>query len=172
MASHVNLPDAKQEITTKLEQAIAYRREAARKDFFWLQIMSWLSFISSFLTSIFVAIGIVEGDIAKFLVALIAGIPALVVAAESGLNFATRHKMNEDASFEFESLLFDIKNNGKIEDVFSKYIDYCRKFSREFPSGTVVPTIPANKLGTTNQASDGGDVTPAAAVPNAGTSHR
>jgi hypothetical protein len=67
--------------------------------------------------------------------------PGFLVAAESGMNFSKKNRMNEEAYLEYETFLFRLESGENHAKIFNEFIAYRKQFARDFPTGTVLPTI-------------------------------
>jgi hypothetical protein len=130
---------ANNDVYKKLVEERNYRKMWAGKDFKRLQIMSWTAIGASFLSAILIASPLPPSS--NFMVAALAAIPAFLVAAESGMNYGKRNRMNEEAYLEYESFLFRLEGGEGPGKIFEEFIAYRKQFARDFPSGSVLPTI-------------------------------
>lgn len=134
--------DARHFVQSTLEESSEYRKKVADKDFGRLQIFCWAALATSSVSSIAIAMGITtENNLARFVFAVVAAVPGFIVAVESGMNYARRHKMNEDAHLQYQLFLFELKAGGDPKEIYDRYIRYARAFTKDFPSGSVIPPL-------------------------------
>jgi len=118
-----------------------YRKKWSALDFKLLQYLSWGSILASFISAILIAAPLDNSTFYRIIVAFLAATPAFLVAAESGMNFAKRHSLNEEAHLHFDLLVFRLTKGDDPDEIYIEFAEYRKRLAERFPSGSVLPEI-------------------------------
>jgi hypothetical protein len=97
------LLDPAQELLKEIEKSIKHRRKYELMDFRLAHIFLWASLIASFASSIIIASGL-QTEKNKIFIAIIAGIPGLIILVDKTFDFATRAVWGATFRIELEEL--------------------------------------------------------------------
>jgi hypothetical protein len=95
--------DPAQELQKEIEKSIKHRRTYELMDFRLAHIFLWASIIASFASSIIIASGL-QTEKNKIFIAIIAGIPGLIILIDKTFDFATRAVWGATFRIELEEL--------------------------------------------------------------------
>lgn len=104
-----------QDLINEIQLAVKHRRTYEVMDFRLAHIFLWMSLIASFASSIIIAAGL-QTENNKILIAILAGIPGLVILIDKTFDFATRSVWGATFRIELQEL--------KDELVFKKIEPY------------------------------------------------
>lgn len=125
-----NTIDPALEVKREIEQQIKKRKKYIGMDFSLAHFFLWVSILASFTSSILIAAG-VNWD--RIVVAIIAGIPGLVILIEKSFDFAKRASWGALYKVELEQLKYDlIFERVEPYDVSKRLVEIEAKYEIEF----------------------------------------
>lgn len=132
-------------MTTDLPTLIEHHTYWGSRDFIYSQVILWIALVASFAATILVSTA--TDKIPKWVIAVIAGLPALAMTVEKTFHYQERSQWHEGYSIRLEGLQSDIQS-GKVAqaDVGSLLKNLKEDMVKTWPAATM-SSIPAEPAG-------------------------
>ena len=100
-----NTSDSAMELRKEIEQLLKQRKTYITMDFSLAHLFLWASILASFASSIIIAS---EANLNRLVIAIIAGVPGLIILIEKSFDFSKRAMWGAMYKIELEKLRYDL----------------------------------------------------------------